>query len=122
MNIEYDTAGPPRHPRALAGTPSGPSALINRIQKAPLIERLGRAETQAKASLVKNTRISATRGRGGPPPARRAKALPKSAEQLDSELDAFIRDGPKAPGEGVPSSTKPPQNVGQTDGDVDMAA
>ncbi|TFY55985.1 hypothetical protein EVG20_g9111 [Dentipellis fragilis] len=95
MDIAFDNTPLPRQPRH-----SAPGSLINRIQKAPLIERLGRAEGEAKASLVKATRGAAvTRGRGRGRGARsgggtkREKSKPKTAEDLDKELDAFIRDG-----------------------------
>ena len=47
MSIEFD-AGPPTRPGAARRNVSAPS-LINRIEKPPLLERLGQQETKAKA-------------------------------------------------------------------------
>ena len=47
MEIEYEVTQR-RHVRSA----SAPSTLMQRMQKAPLIERLGRAETQAKQSFT----------------------------------------------------------------------
>ena len=47
MEIEYEVTQRRHHRSA-----SAPSTLMQRIQKGPLIERLGRAETQAKESFT----------------------------------------------------------------------
>ncbi|OBZ67982.1 hypothetical protein A0H81_12462 [Grifola frondosa] len=75
-----------------AGARRGASSLLNRIQKPPLLERLSRNDPQPQ---------STTPSRSGPGPVRtkargagagRALKKPATAEQLDSELDAFMKD------------------------------
>ena len=99
--------------RRSASTPS----LINRIQKPPLLERLTQEESRAKSP----TRTSVTyvtlpfytcrnslilllspagpgpiRNKPRAPKAPRAAKKPKTAEELDSELDAFMKDDTKS--------------------------
>ena len=47
MSIDFDTM-PPRAPRRSASVPTSAS-LLNRIQKPPLVERLGRDDSTIKA-------------------------------------------------------------------------
>ncbi|KAI0299073.1 hypothetical protein B0F90DRAFT_1730613, partial [Multifurca ochricompacta] len=80
ISIEFDQGGP-RHARAPA------SSLLSRIQKPPLLI--------VSASLIQSKRVSSIRGRGrgpgtGPARGRISTPLPKSAAELDSELDAFM--------------------------------
>ncbi|KAI0290736.1 hypothetical protein B0F90DRAFT_1739706 [Multifurca ochricompacta] len=110
ISIEFDQGGP-RHARAPA------SSLLSRIQKPPLLNRLSQAQNDAKASLIQSKRVSSIRGRGrgpgtGPARGRISTPLPKSAAELDSELDAFmsVDSGFATP------STKPAEN-----GDMEMA-
>jgi len=92
MSITYDTM-PPRNPRRAASAPS----LINRIQKPPLLDRLSRDDAQIKTP-------SAPRGLGpirsrpsrGLPAPRLGPKKPKTAEELDKELDAFMGDSDTA--------------------------
>ncbi|KAI0060061.1 hypothetical protein BV25DRAFT_978406 [Artomyces pyxidatus] len=92
MEIEFEAESIPR--RAAAA----PSSLLDRMQKAPLIARLGQAESAAKASLLASTKkgeVSRGRGRGrGRGGAVRGgaerRAKPKTAQELDGELDAFM--------------------------------
>ncbi|KAJ8081899.1 hypothetical protein PM082_024593 [Marasmius tenuissimus] len=91
MSITYDS-GPPRPPRrAVSG-----SALINRIQRPPLKERLAADDSEIKESTGPGPMRSRPRRRGGPPPkantSRPAPKKPKTAEELDKELDAFMGD------------------------------
>ncbi|KAI0298003.1 hypothetical protein BC826DRAFT_1124242 [Russula brevipes] len=112
ISIEFDQGMPRR-----ASAPA--SSLLNRIQKPPLLDRLGQAQTNAKASLIHNRRLGSIRGRGrgrgagvGAARGRTSTAPPKSAAELDSELDAFmaVDSGSATP------STKPAEN-----GDVEMS-
>ncbi|KAA1472440.1 hypothetical protein DENSPDRAFT_859454 [Dentipellis sp. KUC8613] len=94
MDIAFDNSPPPRQPRH-----SAPGSLINRIQKAPLIERLGQRSSRDGTSRKATRGGAVARGRGRGRGARsaggskREKSKPKTAEDLDKELDAFIRDG-----------------------------
>ncbi|KAH9986170.1 hypothetical protein BJV74DRAFT_845142 [Russula compacta] len=110
ISIEFDQ-GVSR--RTSASAPS----LLNRIQKPPLLDRLGQAQTNAKVSLIHSKRLGAIRGRGrgrgtGAGRGRTSTAPPKSAAELDNELDAFMAVDN---GSGTPSA-KPAEN-----GDVEMA-
>jgi THO complex subunit 4 len=128
MSITFDTM-PPRAPRRSASDPPSAS-LLNRIQKPPLVERLSRDDSTIKApsgpraftggpvrnrpsrggsgsgSSV-NTNASIARAPKGP-------KKPKTAAELDQELDAFMGDADVVtPGDtltAVPAA-----------GDVDMA-
>ncbi|THH19280.1 hypothetical protein EW146_g1862 [Bondarzewia mesenterica] len=121
IEIDYDNE-PPRHHRRSAGAPS---SLINRIQKAPLIERLGRAESQAKQSLAKTARGGAgtrARGRGrGSAIGVRQKPQAKTAAELDKELDAFMGDGPGSNDGGGASKEAQSVPAASADNDVEMA-
>ncbi|KAI0270661.1 hypothetical protein BC834DRAFT_862513 [Gloeopeniophorella convolvens] len=88
ISIDYDIEAPRR-----ASAPA--SSLLNRIQKPPLLARLGQAETDAKASLIQSRRLGPTRGRGrgrgaAPSRGRPFKAAPKTAAELDGEIEAFM--------------------------------
>ncbi|KAL0578996.1 hypothetical protein V5O48_002991 [Marasmius crinis-equi] len=126
MSITYDS-GPPRPPRrAVSG-----SALINRIQRPPLKERLAADDSQIKESTGPGPVRSRPRRRGGPNKAsapRQDPKKPKTAEELDKELDAFMGDS--QPGTAQTSAAvDPPNPTETTDGtatsapveDVDMA-
>ncbi|KAH9990879.1 hypothetical protein BJV77DRAFT_1010805 [Russula vinacea] len=109
ISIEFDHGAPRR-----ASAPA--SSLLSRIQKPPLLDRLSQAQTKAKASMIHSKRFDSTRGRGrrrgtGGGHDRASMAPPKSAAELDNELDAFmaVDSGP-----GV-ASAKPAEN-----GDVEM--
>ena len=127
MQIEFD-AGPPRQQaRRIASAPS----LINRIQKPPLLDRLGDAKGSAppkgpKASapayepflycgIRPLTLLFVFCSSSGPGPVRtkarptREKKKPKTMDELDSELDAFMKEDAPA--------TAPAQAAG----DVEMA-
>ncbi|EKM58049.1 uncharacterized protein PHACADRAFT_206888 [Phanerochaete carnosa HHB-10118-sp] len=92
MSIEFDSGPPPRARRA-----SAPS-LINRIQKPNLLDRLGGSDSQAQDTRVSTNGTGPIRTKRGDrdrkpaPREKKAKAQPKSAEQLDMELDAFMQD------------------------------
>lgn len=142
MSIAYDSA-PPRGPRRAA---SAPSSLLNRIQKAPLAERLSQddSSTQGPSSYVHLPHFflliitsMATRrgvgpirsrrggegrgGGGGGRVAPRAPKKPKTAEDLDKELDLFMGDGPRDGEEATPTASEPAPTAAQPEVDVEMA-
>ena len=84
MSIAFEAAAPAPKRRAA----SVPASLLNRIEKAPLLNRLSRDDAHVKPS--------ATTSKGGVGPIRtrgvRAPKKPKTAEELDKELDAFMGD------------------------------
>lgn len=131
MSIAFDTM-PPRAPRRSAST-----SLLNRIQKPPLVERLSQDDSTIKAPSGPYVTFSHfftlfppdpplvfRRGFTGGPvrnrPSRDANNArtskgpkkPKTAAELDQELDAFMGDADAAP-IGDPAVAVP--------GDVDMA-
>ncbi|KAH8981301.1 hypothetical protein EDB86DRAFT_2954852 [Lactarius hatsudake] len=94
-----------------------PSSLLSRIQKPPLLNRLDRAHNDAKASLMHSRKVGPVRGRGrgrggGAGRGRAANAPPKSAAELDSEIDAFMA---------VDSTSGTPAAKSVDNGDVEMA-
>jgi len=111
MSIAYDS-GPPRTPRRVA---SAPSSLLNRIQKPALADRLSQDDSSTTAASQRKTGPIRSR-RGGARPAPRAPKKPKTAEDLDKELDQFMGDGPKE----TASVTAPPAATEQ-EADVEMA-
>ncbi len=118
MTITFDTL-PPRNPRRATSAPTT-SSLLNRIQKPPLLDRLGVDEPNPKKAapcvpfycclFTLLTFISVVPfGRN---PARKAAPKgpkkPKTAEDLDKELDAFMGDAEPA---AVPAKETPTQDV-----------
>ncbi|KAI1786716.1 RNA-binding domain-containing protein [Ganoderma leucocontextum] len=120
MSIAYDTAPPPG--RSMRRTATAPPSLINRIEKPPLLERLSKT-TEAKSKSASPSQGGVgpvrTKPRGGPAggraPARKEREKPKTAEELDKELDAFMQDDIIATPE---AAAAPPA---KDDGDVEMA-
>ncbi|KAF8645405.1 hypothetical protein AX16_007839 [Volvariella volvacea WC 439] len=118
MSITYYTP-PPRTRRSN----SAPSSLLQRIQKTPLLDRLSGEDANVKPSNERTT---------GPGPVRTKQArsqrfkagqkkAPKTAEELDKELDAFM-------GDSMPASNLTPATLVQakepevaTTQDVEMA-
>jgi len=95
MKITFDTMGPPRHPRRAV---SAPTSLLNRIQKAPLLDRLGQDKSHSNAPVSRGFGPIRTRPRGPAPKRPRSPPKkPKTAEELDKELDAFMGDAEEAP-------------------------
>ncbi|PIL23496.1 hypothetical protein GSI_14807 [Ganoderma sinense ZZ0214-1] len=122
MSIAYDTAPPPgRGPRR---TVTAPPSLINRIEKPPLLDRLSKT-TEAKAKSVSPSQGGVgpvrTKPRGGAAggraPARKEREKPKTAEELDKELDAFMLDEITA----TPATGAAAAAPAKDDGDVEMA-
>ena len=117
MSIAYDTAPPPGKGTRRSG--SSPS-LLNRIEKPPLLDRLSKTDTKSKPApapyvssrmfrkrlcsqrhtlhLIRQGGVGPvrTKARGGAAsaraPARKEREKPKTAEELDQELDAFMKD------------------------------
>ncbi|KAH9056508.1 hypothetical protein EDB87DRAFT_1636455 [Lactarius vividus] len=110
ISLQFDQT-PPRR----ASAP--PSSLLSRIQKPPLLNRLDRAHNDAKASLMQSRKVGPVRGRGrgrgsGAGRGRAANVAPKSAAELDSEIDAFMA---------VDSTSGTPAAKSVDNGDVEMA-
>lgn len=121
MSIEFDSM-PPRQPRVRSA--SVPTSLINRIQKPPLLDRLSRDDSSVKTPSGPRGGVGpirSRRGAGGPPAARipRGPKKPKTAEELDKELDAFMGDS--EPVLQVPAAVDAEQAPVAQAQDVDMA-
>jgi len=125
MSIDFDTM-PPRAPRRSASVPTSAS-LLNRIQKPPLVERLSRDDSVIKAPSGPRAftggpvRNRPSRGGGGGGSANtntniarapKGPKKPKTAAELDQELDAFMGDADVVPAGDAAASAA---------GDVDMA-
>ncbi|KAI0356108.1 RNA-binding domain-containing protein [Trametes cingulata] len=118
MSIAYDTSPPiPKGPRRTTSAPS----LLNRIEKPPLLERLSQNDTKPKQNTAQEGGVGPvrTKARGGGAGARggrKGPTKPKTAEELDKELDAFMKDDivatPPQPANAAPATTE---------GDVEMA-
>jgi len=106
MAIAFDTMPLGlRNSRRLAAT-----SLLNRIQKEPLLERLGVDVSKTKPpSGPRGAGPTWTKSRGTA--SRSEPKKPKTAEELDNELDAFMGD----------SAEPAPPAPAVVEGDVDMA-
>ncbi|KAH9833317.1 RNA-binding domain-containing protein [Rhodofomes roseus] len=107
MSITFYQPAPP--PRTTKGT-GAPTSLIHRIEKAPLLDRLsGAPKSQPARNGTGPIRTKAPR------PTRVPKK-PKTQNELDAELDAFMNADIQAvkPSE-APAAAADPQN-----GDVEM--
>ncbi|KAF7426324.1 hypothetical protein PC9H_008692 [Pleurotus ostreatus] len=123
MDISFDTSAP--RPSRKSTT----TALLNRIQKQPLLSRLAAdsedAEMSTKDSDRRRTGSLRSRGRrigrgaqGGGRRGGKAERKPQTAEDLDKELEAFMGD--TAP----PQTTTATEKVGEVAAptqDIDMA-
>ncbi|KAI0942185.1 hypothetical protein AcW1_009512 [Taiwanofungus camphoratus] len=107
MSIAFHT--PPPQPRSARRNVSSPASLINRIQKPPLLDRLSRNESKPQTTTAAKSGPGPirTRNRG----AGRVPKKPKTQEELDMELDTFMKDDKSAPS----------PVAAQADGDVEMA-
>ncbi|KAF8609604.1 RNA-binding domain-containing protein [Ceratobasidium sp. AG-I] len=112
MSIKIDSA-PSAGPRAGGGRVSS-NTLLNRMGKKPLADRLAEGETSKSAGAssggkvgpVRNAREKGKQAPAKGPKAPKAKTAPKTAEDLDKELEAFMGEGdskeaPKDKGEDV---------------------
>ncbi|KAJ3546486.1 hypothetical protein NMY22_g2034 [Coprinellus aureogranulatus] len=121
----------PEAPRRVASAPSTLS-LLNRIEKKPLLSRVARDDadatqdsTESKGGRVGPTRTGRgqqqpqpKRGRGGRGGAAARPKKPKTAEELDKELDAFMVDADTVqPADAGGASSE----AAATTGDVEMA-
>ncbi|KAJ7170258.1 hypothetical protein C8R43DRAFT_981725 [Mycena crocata] len=108
MSIAFDSSAP----RVRSSSAPTTSSLLNRITKAPLLDRLSKDDTALRTPSGPRGGVGPIRTRG----ARTAKATtaprkpktaepkkPKTAEELDKELDAFMVDteAPPAPTQDV---------------------
>ncbi|TCD66572.1 hypothetical protein EIP91_001240 [Steccherinum ochraceum] len=115
MQIEFDAGPPPRlQARRIASAPS----LINRIQKPPLLERLADTPKAPRAPRA------AAPVSNGPGPVRtkaprqpKEKKKPKTMQELDSELEAFMKDDNAVTVQPAAPATAPAPAAG----DVEMA-
>ncbi|KAG9101688.1 hypothetical protein FS749_004497 [Ceratobasidium sp. UAMH 11750] len=98
MNIKFDTAHPYRS-RTTEGRTST-NALLNRMDKKPLADRLADSGSAKSAGdQVGPVRSAKQKGKTTGKPAR-TKPAPKTAEDLDKELEAFMGESEeKAPKE-----------------------
>lgn len=116
MTIVFYVAAPQR-PRP-GRTASAPSSLMDRIQKPPLLERLGGKEgkTKAPAPPAPSTKPGLgpirTKARGG----ARVSKKPKTAVELDMEIDTFMKSDLSAQGPPPPAPVAP----ATVEGDVEM--
>ncbi|KAL4067028.1 hypothetical protein V8B97DRAFT_2009679 [Scleroderma yunnanense] len=84
MEIAFDTT-PPKRPR------SSSMPLLNRMERRSLAERLGNGAQLTEKTELGPTRRHPTRpARGGPRGGRSTRPKPKTAEELDRELDVFM--------------------------------
>lgn len=142
MTIVFDTM-PIRGPRRVVSAPTT-SSLLNRIQKPPLAERLSTDDSTPRSSngpcvhpvISSHSRANSEHSgpvrtrqpRRGPrsegkPAARQGPKKPKTAEELDKELDAFMVDTePAAAPAAPPAEVAPAVAVAATPvQDVEMA-
>ncbi|KAJ7247881.1 hypothetical protein B0H12DRAFT_1124416 [Mycena haematopus] len=101
MSIAFDVT-PPRQPRVRSSSAPTTSSLLNRIQKPPLLDRLsvGSKDDSALPRAPRNGAGPIRTARGSQKPARGGRAAaaprkskaPKTAADLDKELDAFMGD------------------------------
>ncbi|KAI0729788.1 RNA-binding domain-containing protein [Fomitopsis betulina] len=109
----------PAGPAARTARRGAPTSLIQRIEKAPLLERLSSAPRAPKSQATRNgTGPIRTKG----PRATREVKKPKTQGELDAELDAFMNADIKSI-----KAAEPPAVVAATtatqsgSGDVEMA-
>jgi len=119
MSIVYDTMIP-HAVRMTRRASAPPSSLIDRVQKPPLLNRLSRDDTSVKTPTGPRGGVGPIRShpRGGAAPRapRPGPKKPKTADELDKELDAFMGDGSKDE-----EAAALPQEAAQVEADVDMA-
>ncbi|CCL99601.1 uncharacterized protein FIBRA_01619 [Fibroporia radiculosa] len=99
-----------QHPATRKGRTTTGSSLLNRIQKPPLLDRLSRTQSEPR-DVSKKSGPGPVRTKSRPVREPRAPKKPKTAEDLDKELDAYLKDDAKPPPAGV---------APQANEDVDM--
>ncbi|KAF9477789.1 hypothetical protein BDN70DRAFT_880724 [Pholiota conissans] len=109
---------PPRAPRTRrANSAPTTASLLNRIEKLPLAERLSVDDTSVKipsgprAFTGGPARTRASRGGGGATRAPKGPKEPKTVEELDKELDAFMGDAEASPATVATAGTDAAQDV-----------
>ncbi|KAJ7100100.1 hypothetical protein B0H15DRAFT_818687 [Mycena belliarum] len=105
MTIVFDASAP----RGRSASAPTTSSLLNRIQKVPLLTRLSKDDTALRAPSAPRGGVGPIRTRGARGAAsapRPAPKKPKTAEELDKELEAFMGDT-----EAVPPAAVPAQDV-----------
>ncbi|KAH9947523.1 hypothetical protein B0H21DRAFT_738382 [Amylocystis lapponica] len=109
MSIAFYSA--PQHPRNTRRSASAPSSLLNRIQKPPLLDRISANDSSKQRHRPRRTSGPGpirTKTRGAP--AARVPKKPKTAEELDMEIESFMKDDMKAA----------PRPAAPAEGDVEM--
>ncbi|OCH86809.1 hypothetical protein OBBRIDRAFT_782636 [Obba rivulosa] len=102
---------PPTRPaRGRGRSASAPSSLLNRIEKPPLLERLSRNNPKEQILGPRKSGPGPIRTKARP--AGRAPKKPKTADELDKELEMFMHDDAKV--------SAPPQPAAAAQGDVDV--
>lgn len=114
MSIAYDS-GPPRTTRRVA---SAPGSLLNRIQKPALADRLSQDDSSTMTVSTRTTGPIRSR-RGGARLTPRSPKKPKTAADLDKELDLFMGDVPKD--KDTTTSTPALPATAEQEADVEMA-
>ncbi|KAJ6470580.1 hypothetical protein C8R47DRAFT_754784 [Mycena vitilis] len=118
MTIAFDAVAPPRQPRGRSSSAPTTSSLLNRIERAPLLDRLsGSKGSKDDSSLraprgvgpIRTARGSQKPARGGRAAAPKKAKAPKTASDLDKELDAFMGDNDAAPA--AAAAAAPAQDV-----------
>ncbi|KAF7360226.1 THO complex subunit 4-A [Mycena venus] len=114
MSIAFDVT-PPRQPRARSSSAPTTSSLLNRIQKPPLLDRLSGSKDDSAlpraprgVGPIRTARGAQKPARGGKAAAPKKPKTPKTAAELDKELDAFMGDNDSAP---APAAAAPAQDV-----------
>ncbi|KAJ6558011.1 hypothetical protein B0H19DRAFT_1149448 [Mycena capillaripes] len=105
MSIAFEAVSAPRQPRGRSSSAPTTSSLLNRIEKTPLLDRLSGSKddsslrTTRGVGPIRTPRGAQKPARGGKPSAPRKAKVPKTAADLDKELDAFMGDTDAAPAE-----------------------
>jgi len=118
MTVEY--APIPTKPKRRAV--SAPASLIDRISKPPLLERLGESKKTPESIAPRKPRGGGPIRTKGTRPPRPGPKKQKTAEELDQELDSFMKDDskPKSAGKEGEAAVTSSSQIG-VDGDVEMA-
>ncbi|KAJ7666033.1 hypothetical protein DFH06DRAFT_265277 [Mycena polygramma] len=115
MTIAFDAVAPPRQPRGRSSSAPTTSSLLNRIERAPLLDRLSGSKddsslrTPRGVGPIRTARGAQKPARGGRAAAPKKAKAPKTASDLDKELDAFMGDSDAAPA--AAAAAAPAQDV-----------